>query len=61
MSRPVTEWQCGFVRMAMFANETATQRQGYPVFSFRVERRYKDQKNDWHQYCSARGLLLAAA
>ena len=48
MSRPVMEWQCGSVRMAMFSSETATERQGYPVFTFRVERRYKNQKGDWH-------------
>lgn len=48
MPRPVKEWRCGSVRVQMFSNETATERQGYPVFSFRVERRYKDKKGDWH-------------
>lgn len=48
MSLPVMEWRCSSVRVQMFSNEAATERQGYPVFSFRVERRYKNQKGDWH-------------
>ena len=48
MAKPMSEWRSGSVRLQMFPQATATERQGYPVFTFRVERRYKDSKGDWH-------------
>ncbi len=50
MAMPVKEWRCGSVRVQMFSNEAAAERRGYPVFSFRVERRYKNKKGDWHSW-----------
>jgi hypothetical protein len=48
MSRPTKEWWCSSVHVQMFENDAATERRGYVVANFRMERRYTDQKGDWH-------------
>jgi hypothetical protein len=46
--KPVMELHCGAVRVTAWPSEKASERQGYPVLGFRIERRFKNQKNDWH-------------
>ena len=48
MSLPQEEWRCGSVQLQMYSDETATKRHGYPLAVFRTQRRYRDQKGDWH-------------
>jgi len=48
MSKPVMELHCGFVRLTVWSNEKVSERQGYPVLNFTVERRCKTNNGDWH-------------
>jgi len=42
------EWWSGSVRVTAWPDEKATEQKGYAVLTFKVERRFKNQKNDWH-------------
>ena len=48
MSRPVMEWWSGSVRVTEWPDEKATEQKGYVVQTFKIERRCKNLKGDWH-------------
>jgi len=47
-SKPIMEMHAGSVRVTGWENEAKTADGPRPVLQFTVERRYCDQKGDWH-------------
>ena len=46
--RPIMEMYAGSVRVTAWENEQNTSKGRQPVVQFTAERRYCDQKGDWH-------------
>ena len=47
-NKPIMEMRSGSVRVTAWENEQKTADGRRPVVQFTVERRYCDQKGDWH-------------
>lgn len=47
-SKPAREWYCGSVRLSAWEQERTSDGETYTCLSFKLERRYRNKKGDWH-------------